>query len=31
MNIAKFILSEMMDAKRDEETVLVSSDGKEIA
>jgi hypothetical protein len=31
MNIAKFILSEMMDAKRDEEMVLVSSDGKEIA
>jgi hypothetical protein len=31
MNIAKFILSEIMDAKRDEEMVLVSSDGKEIA
>jgi protein-arginine kinase len=31
MNIAKFILSEMMDAKRNEEMVLVSSDGKEIA
>ena len=29
MNRAKFILSEMMDAK--EEYVLVSSDGKEIA
>jgi hypothetical protein len=31
MNIAKFILSEMMDTKRGEEMVLVSSDGKEIA
>lgn len=31
MNIAKFILSEMMDTKRNEEMVLVSSDGKEIA
>jgi hypothetical protein len=31
MNIAKFILSEMMDAKRNEEMVLVNSDGKEIA
>ena len=31
LNIAKFILSEMMEAKRDEEMVLVSSDGKEIA
>ena len=30
LNIAKFILSEMMEAKRDEEMVLVSSDGKEI-
>lgn len=27
MNIAKFILSEMMDARREEEMVLVSSDG----
>jgi hypothetical protein len=31
LNIAKFILFEMMDAKRDEETVLVSSDDREIA
>ncbi len=31
INIAKFILSEMMEAKRNEEMVLVSSDGKEIA
>ena len=30
LNIAKFILSEMMEAKRDEEMVLVSSDDKEI-
>jgi hypothetical protein len=27
MNVAKFILFEMMDARREEETVLVSSDG----
>jgi hypothetical protein len=31
LNVAKFILFEMMDAKRDEETVLVSSDDREIA
>jgi hypothetical protein len=31
LNIAKFILFEMMDAKRNEETVLVSSDDNEIA
>ena len=31
INIAKFILSEMMEAKRNEEMVLVNSDGKEIA
>jgi hypothetical protein len=31
LNVAKFILFEMMDAKRNEETVLVSSDDKEIA
>lgn len=31
LNRAKFILSEMMDARREEETVLVSSDGTEIA
>ena len=31
LNIAKFILFEMMDAKRNEEEVLVNSDGKEIA
>jgi hypothetical protein len=31
LNVAKFILFEMMDAKRDEETVLVSSENKEIA
>lgn len=30
MNVAKFILAEMMDARR-EEMVLVSSDGTEIA
>ena len=30
LNVAKFILFEMMDAKRDEETVLVSSDDREI-
>ena len=30
MNIAKFILSEMMEAKQDEEMVLVSSDGRVI-
>jgi hypothetical protein len=30
LNIAKFILCEMMDAKREEEMVLVSSDGREI-
>jgi len=30
INIAKFILAEMMEAKRDEEMVLVNSDGKEI-
>ena len=30
MNIAKFILSEMMDARREEEMVLVSSDGRVI-
>lgn len=30
MNVAKFILAEMMDARRNEEMVLVSSDGKEI-
>ena len=30
LNVAKFILFEMMDAKRDEETVLVSSDDMEI-
>jgi hypothetical protein len=30
LNIAKFILFEMLEAKRDEEMVLVSSDGKEI-
>ena len=31
LNVAKFILFEMMDKRRDEETVLVNSDGKEIA
>ena len=31
LNVAKFILFEMMDAKRGEETVLVSSDDREIA
>jgi hypothetical protein len=31
LNRAKFILSEMMDKRESEETVLVSSDGKEIA
>ena len=31
LSVAKFILFEMMDAKRDEETVLVSSENKEIA
>ena len=31
LNVAKFILFEMMDAKRGEETVLVNSDDKEIA
>ena len=31
MNVAKYILFKMMDEKREEETVLVSSDGKEIA
>ena len=31
INIAKFILSEMMDKRESEEMVLVSSDGKEIA
>ena len=30
LNIAKFILFEMLEAKRDEEMVLVSSDDKEI-
>ena len=30
MNIAKFILAEMMDSRRNEEMVLVNSDGKEI-
>jgi hypothetical protein len=30
LNIAKFILFEMLDAKREAETMLVSSDGKEI-
>jgi hypothetical protein len=30
LNIAKFILFEMLEAKRNEEMVLVSSDGKEI-
>ena len=31
LNVAKFILFEMMDRRESEETVLVSSDGKEIA
>jgi len=31
LNIAKFILFEMAEAKRNEEMVLVNSDGKEIA
>ena len=31
LNIAKFIVFEMMDRRESEETVLVSSDGKEIA
>jgi len=31
LNVAKFILFEMMDAKRGEEMVLVNSDRKEIA
>jgi hypothetical protein len=31
LNVAKFILFEMMDAKRGEDTVLVSSDDREIA
>ena len=31
LNVAKFILFEMMDAKRGEDMVLVSSDDKEIA
>ena len=30
LNIAKFILCEMMEAKQDEEMVLVSSDGRVI-
>ena len=30
LNVAKFILFEMLDAKREEETMLVSSDGTEI-
>ena len=30
INIAKFILCEMMEAKQDEEMVLVSSDGRVI-
>jgi hypothetical protein len=30
MNITKFILAEMMDSRRNEEMVLVNSDGKEI-
>jgi hypothetical protein len=30
LNIAKFILFEMLDAKREAETMLVNSDGKEI-
>ena len=31
LNVAKFILFEMMDAERGEDMVLVSSDDKEIA
>ena len=31
LNVAKFILFEMLDAKRNAETMLVNSDGKEIA
>ena len=31
LNVAKFILFEMMDKRREEELMLVSSDGKEIA
>ena len=31
LNIAKFILFEMMDKRESEKTVLVNSDGKEIA
>ena len=30
LNVAKFILFQMMDERQDEEMVLVSSDGKEI-
>ena len=30
LNVAKFILFQMMDQRQDEEMVLVSSDGKEI-
>lgn len=30
MNVAKFILAEMMDARRNEEMVLVTPDDKEI-
>ena len=30
LNVAKFILFQMMDKRQDEEMVLVSSDGKEI-
>jgi hypothetical protein len=30
LNVAKFILFEMLDDKREEETMLVSSDGTEI-
>jgi hypothetical protein len=30
LNVAKFILFEMMEAKREEEMVLVSSDGRVI-
>lgn len=31
LNVAKFIIFEMQDRRESEETVLVSSDGKEIA
>ena len=31
LNVAKFILFEMMDKRESEKTVLVNSDGKEIA